>query len=351
VYTRALQIGCTEFYGEWENHARLVQLSGEARRNGLAPLYERVLDLLNCQVFLADVPRLDRTVWSAKRFKWIARFDPFLYPFGPANTNARGTDVATYHARFANKLKLALHEQGLGACPTDFADYLGFVDRVFESFVQRGAVGFKVLSAFVRSLDFQPVPEAEAARVFRDLAKEKKDESRLFEDYMARRLFLWAAKQGLPVQFHVGLGNAEPGMDFNRIGPMMLQSLLMDERYSNLKVVLLHGAYPYCSEASALAWTYGNVYLDFSWMCYLHHHYLIDRLSEWLELLPAHKLLFGCDTGLPETQLGGMRLGVRAIEAALTRGVEAGLWSTSQAYWLGERVCYRNACELYGFSL
>jgi predicted TIM-barrel fold metal-dependent hydrolase len=164
-------------------------------------------------------------------------------------------------------------------------------------------------------------------------------------------MMLKAARLRIPVQVHCGMGHAEPGMDFYENTPLKLQSVLMDERLSNLKVVLLHGAYPFCSEAGALAWTYGNVYLDFSWMTYLHHHYLIDRLNEWMEYLPANKLVFGTDTGMPEMWAGAVKMGRRAIETALTRGIEDQIWNESRAMWLAERVCYRNVCDIYGITI
>ncbi|MBI3968185.1 MAG: amidohydrolase family protein [Chloroflexi bacterium] len=351
VLTRALELGCRELYGEWENREARDRAGDEARRQGPAALYERALDLANCPVVLTDTTRLDRSIWSDRRFKWISRLDQFFYPFGPGALTKRGTEVGAFYDRFEAALRVALRERGLDRVPTEFADYLAFVEEVLASVLERGAVCLKIVSAYVRSLEFRPVAEAEAARVFRDLVKGNKDESRLFEDYLARRLLLWAAKRDVPVQIHVGMGHGEPGMDYHGINPLNLQSVLMDERLSNLRVILLHGAYPYSSEVGGLAWTYGNVDLDFSWMPYLHHHFLVDRLCEWLEYLPAHKVLFGTDTGLPELHLGATRMGIRALETALGRGVADDLWTVSQARWLGERVCHRNACELYGFVL
>jgi uncharacterized protein len=355
VFMQALRIGCMELYDEWDDQERLDTLSLEARRDGAAALYDRVLDRVNTPIVLTDLafetPRIDRSVWSERRFKWISRIDPFLYPFGARAATTRGTEIERWHAIYGISFKTALTEQGLDDCPTEFADYLAFVDRVLESLVARGAISFKIASAYVRSLEFLPVSEGDAARAFGELARGRMDEGRLLEDYMARRILLWAADRQVPVQIHVGMGNGEPGMDFYRNNPLLLQSFLMDERFSHLKVVMLHGAYPYCSEAGALAWTYGNVYLDFSWMPYLRHRFLVDRLTEWVEFLPAHKLLFGIDTGLPELHLGATRLGRRAVEAALSRGLEDGLWTANQAHRLGERICHRNAAELYGLTL
>jgi predicted TIM-barrel fold metal-dependent hydrolase len=355
VFMQALRIGCLELYEEWDDQDRLDALSVEARRAGIAPLYDRVLDLANTPIVLTDLafetPRMDRSLWSEKRYKWVSRIDPFLYPFGPRAVTTRGTEIQRWHAIYNISFQTALAEQGLDRCPTELADYVAFVDKVLDSLAGRGAIAFKIASAYVRTLEFLPVEEPEAARVFRALARGNMAEGRVLEDYMARRMLLWAADHHVPVQIHVGMGNGEPGMDFYRNNPLLLQSFLMDEHFRHLKVVLLHGAYPYCSEAGALAWTYGNVYLDFSWLPYLRHRFLVDCLTEWVEFLPAHKMLFGIDTGLPELHLGATRLGVRAVEAALSRGLEDGLWTNKQAEWLGERICFRNAAELYGLSL
>jgi predicted TIM-barrel fold metal-dependent hydrolase len=351
MFTRTLRLGCTELHGEWENRERLNQLSAEARSQGGGRFFEKVLDRANCPLILADTPRLDRSQWPEKRFRWIVRLDPFLYPFGPGNAAPRGTEVEAFYDRFAYKLELALKEQNLDAPPRDFGDYVDFVERSLESCLRAGAVAFKFVSAYVRSLEFKPVAEGEAARVYRDMAHGYKGESRIFEDYLARKMMLKAASLRVPVQVHCGMGHAEPGMDFFENTPLKLQSVLMDERLSNLPLVLLHGAYPFCSEAGALAWTYGNVYLDFSWMTYLHHHFLIDRLNEWMEYLPANKLVLGTDTGMPEMWAGAVKMGRHAIEAALTRGVEDQIWDESRAMWLAERICYRNVCDIYGISL
>ncbi len=164
TYTRALRIGCQELHGEWDDQERLSQLTAEARREGVGRFYTQVLDRANCPIVLVDTPRFERAKWPEKRFRWIVRLDPFLYPFGPGNAALRGTDPGDFYVRFGNKLQLALQEQGLEAPPKDFGDYLAFVDRVIESCLQRGAVAFKFVSAYVRTLEFRPVAEGEAAR-------------------------------------------------------------------------------------------------------------------------------------------------------------------------------------------
>lgn len=351
VFTRALRLGCEELYGEWEDWQRLEELSARARSDGDAPLYLQVLDRLGCRVALTDVPSLDTAHWPSDRFKWIARVDPFLYPFGwDASTGRGGPMTNETRNRYSNMLRLALEEQGLDSPPKDFGDYLAFVDKAVGSFLERGAVALKVGSAYLRPLEFQPQTYDEARRVYQYLVRGELEETRVIEDYVARQILLFAARNDVPVQFHTGIGLTAPAMNLNWSNPLLLQSLLMDEKYANLRLVLLHGSYPYCGEAAALVWTYGNVYLDFSWMVFLHSHHLADRLSEWLELLPSNRLMFGVDTGLPETQLGGGRLGLRALETALNRGVEASIWSPAEAHDLGERVLLRNACEVYRLS-
>ena len=92
------------------------------------------------------------------------------------------------------------------------------------------------------------------------------------ENFIVRRLSQYAADHRYPMQVHVGMGHPEPGMLVGNSAPLKLEAFLDTRSLSRLKVILLHGGYPFSSDVSALAQTYGNVYLDFSWMPYLHHY-------------------------------------------------------------------------------
>jgi len=48
---------------------------------------------------------------------------------------------------------------GIGAIPSDFAGYRDAVDKVVDGMLRDGAITFKVISLYVRGLDFAAVAE------------------------------------------------------------------------------------------------------------------------------------------------------------------------------------------------
>jgi hypothetical protein len=68
-----------------------------------------------------------------------------------------------------------------------------------------------------------------------------------------------AADAGLPIQFHVGLGDRD--LDLHRVDPMLTLGLLRQPSIQRVPVLLLH-CYPFHRQAGYLAQAFSNVYLD-----------------------------------------------------------------------------------------
>ena len=167
------------------------------------------------------------------------------------------------------------------------------------------------------------------------------------ENFIVRRLSQYAADHGIPMQIHVGMGHPEPGMLIANSAPFLLEPFLNTPSLNRLKVILLHGGYPFSSDLAALAQTYGNVFIDFSWMPYLHHYYLRTKLAEWLEILPANKLLYGSDTSAPEFHVAAMRYTRESLNHVLHDGHQRGVWDAKQVDWLARRILFENTAEVY----
>jgi len=153
------------------------------------------------------------------------------------------------------------------------------------------------------------------------------------------------------MQIHTGMGHPEPGMIVANSAPLLLESFLDTPSLNRLRVVLLHGGYPFSSQAAALAQTYGNVFIDFSWMPYLHHFYLREKLSEWLEILPANKLVYGSDTSAPEFHVAAAHYARAALDHVLHDGYVRGVWDARQTEWLARRILFENTAEVYGIEV
>ena len=68
-----------------------------------------------------------------------------------------------------------------------------------------------------------------------------------------------SARQGVPIQFHTGLG--DPDLDLTKVDPAALR-LIFSDRFRAAPIVLLHTGYPYVRSLAYLAAMFPNVYAD-----------------------------------------------------------------------------------------
>lgn len=346
-FARALREGCRQLYGpagDWDAWMRVARDWG-ARAPSYA--YDRAIDLARTPIVLTDIPFIDRGSWNPEHYRQVARIDPYLYPFHSGQTAGRGTEFQRFHGVFANVLAAELKRYGFDRPPPDLDAYLQFADASVQRRVSEGAIGLKIVSAYVRSIDFGEATYADASRTYGALASGQAVDRAPLENFIVRRLSQYAADHGIPMQIHVGMGHPEPGMLIANSAPFLLEPFLNTPSLNRLKVVLLHGGYPFSSHLAALAQTYGNVFVDFSWMPYLHHYYLRTKLAEWLEILPANKLLYGSDTSAPEFHVAAAHYTRESLNHVLHDGHVRGVWDARQVDWLARRILWENTAEVY----
>lgn len=342
VFAHALRDGCSWLHGESE-----IEKVKATRPHEETAVYERALALAGTPVVFTDVPYLDRRQWHPDHFRQVMRIDPYLYPFGHQPRSWRGTEFNRFASGFYAVLIQEFERLGRGGPPSTLPAYLEFVEASLDYRCAQGVVGLKLASAYVRSLEFD-APDKDAAKAeYSDLVMGKPGDRRVLENYLTHYIARYAISHGLPMQIHVGMGHPEPGMRIQYTDPLLLEKFIATPALATLRIVLLHGAYPFSSHAAALAQTYGNVYLDFSWMPYLHGRLLTRMLSEWLELLPANKVIYGSDTGAPEFHVSASLYARRALDAVLGEGQRLGQWSTRETEWLARRVLAQNAADVY----
>ncbi|MFJ2551902.1 amidohydrolase family protein [Microbacterium sp. NPDC087591] len=353
VYGVSLAEGTRALYGELD-HAEAVRVSAQQREDDFPGLYDRALEVSETALVLTDIPAIDAQSWSPERYKPIGRIDPYLYPFGHPVFRRRGSDTPRFRRVFGSILRDLLDAEGLDEPPTTLGAYLDFVRGSIIRRQESGFVGLKIASAYVRSLDFtrRSREEAEAAYALlrQDPGAVETPAYAALADYLIFAIAEMAVERELPVQIHTGMGHAEPGLLLSGADPRLLEPLLSDRALNRLRVILIHGGYPYTSHLAALSQAHGNVFVDFSWMPYLHHHALERMLQEWLELLPADKVMFGTDTGQPEFHVASVARGRLLLDRALASGVADRLWTTTQAEWLARRVLNENLTRVYGLE-
>jgi hypothetical protein len=338
TYRALLRQACEDLYGDESRWADGVHAQYS---DGVEAAYSRLLERVGVWATLWDFRRLGRDGWPEDRFRLIYWIDPFICPFADA-AFWRGEDL---QAALFEALALA----GLSRLPGTFDEYLAFVEATLRGNRAR-LRGLKLALGYQRSLTFQTVERAAANRAYASLLRSEPAAYRDLQDFLVRWLFHLAGDLDLPLQIHASFGGPGSRLRLANNDPAQLQPLLDDPNNGDTRVVLLHGAYPFVSHAAVLAWNYPRVWLDFSVLPTLFTAALARWLAEWIELLPRNKLLFGSDASSPEEYYTGAVNGRRQLGVALDNLCQSGTLSRAMAMHVAERVCFRNALELYGLG-
>ncbi|WP_235498107.1 amidohydrolase family protein [Frankia sp. R43] len=150
---------------------------------------------------------------------------------------------------------------------------------------------------------------------------------------------------GLPIQIHVGYGDAD--LDLDRCNPLLLTGLLRALAPTGVPVMLLH-CYPYHREAGYLAQILPTVHMDVGLALQNLGRRAPVLLGEALELVPFSRFLFSTDAfGLGELYLLGSLLFRRALSTVLADGIADGDWTEPDATRLAEMIGVGNARRVY----
>ena len=216
----------------------------------------------------------------------------------------------------------------------------------------RGYVALKSIAAYRTGLDIREWPREEAEESFHEYRRVAgAGHARLVHkpllDTLLHVAFAQAARQEVPVQFHVGYGDADTDLLFGN--PLYLRPVLQGSDYHGMPVVLLHECYPYTRQGGYLAAVYENVYLDLSYgIPLLSYGEMLSFTRQALGVAPSSKLMYSSDgIGVPELHWISAIDGRRAIGEALGELVCRGELDLSDAEAAGESILRANATRLY----
>ena len=154
-----------------------------------------------------------------------------------------------------------------------------------------------------------------------------------------------AEGEGLPFQFHTGLG--DPDINLVKANPAYMQPLI--EAFPNVDFVLLHSSWPYTREAGYLASVYANAWLDIG-----EAFPMLSRsgeesvLKQALELAPTSKIIWSTDGHFfPETYWLANKQFRETLEKVLLEGVSVGDYNVMQAVNIAVDIMFWNANTLY----
>jgi uncharacterized protein len=216
----------------------------------------------------------------------------------------------------------------------------------------RGHVALKSIAAYRTGLDILEWPREEAESSFREYKRAAEEGSaRLVHkpllDTLLHVAFAQAARQEVPVQFHVGYGDADTDLLLGN--PLYLRRVLQRPDYRGMPVVLLHECYPYTRQGGYLAAVYENAYLDLSYgIPLLGYGEMLSFTRQALGVAPSSKLMYSSDgIDVPELHWISALDGRRVLGETLGEMVAHGELGLPEAEAVGESVLRGNATRLY----
>jgi uncharacterized protein len=217
----------------------------------------------------------------------------------------------------------------------------------------QGYVALKSIAAYRTGLDVREWPPEEAEGSFHAYRRSAGEgQARLAHkpllDTLLHVAFARAALQEVPVQFHVGYGDADTDLLLGN--PLYLRLVLQRPDYRGMPVVLLHECYPYTRQGGYLAAVYENAYLDLSYgIPLLGYGEMLSFTLQALGVAPSSKLMYSSDgIGVPELHWISAMDGRRVLGEALGELVALDELSLPEAEAVGEGVLRENATRLYG---
>jgi predicted TIM-barrel fold metal-dependent hydrolase len=220
----------------------------------------------------------------------------------------------------------------------------------------QGYVALKSIVAYRTGLNIREWTGEEAEASFREYRRAAGEgPARLAHkpllDTLLHTAFAEAALQEVPVQLHVGYGDADTDLLLGN--PLYLRAVLERPEYRrSMPVVLLHECYPYTREGGYLAAIYENVYLDLSYgIPLLGYGEMLAFTRGALGVAPISKLLYSSDgIGVPELHWMSAIDGRHVLSQALEDLVAHTELSIPEAEGAGEDVLRGNAIRLYQLS-
>jgi predicted TIM-barrel fold metal-dependent hydrolase len=306
-----------------------------------------VLDRLGIETMLANRIAMGPGL-APPRFLWVPYEDALMFPLDNTALASKNSDRKAFFADEDRLLHRYLKECGYDKPPATLGEYLEkIVDPTLERHKRGGAVAIKFEAAYLRSLDFDDVPRAQAEDAYAHGRNYKR-----LQDFLFRHIAAQAGRLGMAVHLHVAWG-AGGYFDIAGTNPLLLESAINDPRLHQTNFVLLHGGWPYIREITALL-TKPNVYADFSAQTLMNYPRAVSQvLREWLEFAPD-KILFGTDaypnseeTGWEQSAWIASDTTRQALGLALTGMVNDGEITIDRALELARMVLHDNAAKLY----
>lgn len=224
-----------------------------------------------------------------------------------------------------------------------FNQALDFFTRAVERALEdRRFAGLKSIIGYRTGIGITAVTEEEARRAY-GAGREKE-----VRDFFLRLAWRFCLEKDLPFQLHTSFGESNCDLALNN--PLLLKPFLREEEYRNLRLVLVHGGYPYTFETGYLCAMHPSLYCDVSEFVPLVPLGMKKGLADLLDMCPFNKIMYGSDAFiLPEFYWFAAVAFRQRLAELLREMVERGMCDTGYARAVAEKIMHRNAASVYGF--
>ncbi len=332
AYNRASLLAAEKLFGIDDINESTVELLSE--RIGKAYQTDWINHVIKdmCRIDFLIQDTEDRS-FGTDGFRYVKRLDDFAY------------------ISSKDKIKSIGNGQNINIETLD--DFIRALRKSFEEAKAKGIVAIKTAIAYDRILSFENTGRQEAEEVFEKIMNADGgtslsfEEVKPFQDFMMHRILDLARDNHLPVQIHTGLH-----INKNIIGnsnPAHLVNLFFE--YPKVNFILFHGGYPYGGELSTLAKTFNNVYIDMCWLYVISPSYSERYLHEWLETVPASKIMgFGGDYLNVEHTFAHLLLAKQVLTNVLVEKIKDGYLSETEAKDIAQMILHDNAVKVLKLS-
>jgi hypothetical protein len=333
-----------DLYGEKEISPESLMRIRDKLIQPTRETYDSLLDRANIKLMLSDVlGDLD----SLKRFIEGKFFDynriRFLFSLPQFHNNVRSFD-------FLQKVGSLLDRH-----ITSLEDYLESVFELIKRAKERGVVGIKDQSAYIRTLDYQLVPRYEAEKLFNRILSDPRNslgwpESKPLNDYLFHQFMNFAKELNLPVQIHTG-HMAGIRNRIEKTNAVLLTNIF--ELYQDVKFDLFHGNWPYIGEILFLGKNYPNVHIDLCWVNIIDPIYSEELYSRAVLTVPHVKINgFGGDYfDVPEYIVCHLKIAKENMTRALVRLIKINWIDEDSAVEIARSWLFENPRSLFNLEI
>jgi len=309
-----------------------------------------------------------RPGWYRRLFKEIAGLDLGVYSapmtnvksaLSPKVTVPRSVNddyfVSSVHIAelitITNRNPLLALEKECGIAIRNAASLVDAIESFFHLIKSEGAVAIKSPHAYERTLLHEQVSPATASRLLSKLlrkgGKPSAAELRKLQDFIFWTVCEKAGEIGLVFQMHTGIQTTWSWMPDS--DPRHLMKPI--GHFRNTKFDLFHAGYPFTMELGLMAKHYPNIWANMAWMYVVTMEGSRRTLDEWIDLIPAHRIMgFGSDVAWPEEMIGHVSMARLCIADVLAKKVTMDLLTEERAVRLIQQLLRENAISLYGLE-